>query len=149
MMNFNLPDSVIRYREAKRIHRQLQSLVQQAEGEQSWARASEEVRSLAQLNQQVVQQEGPARLAESLYEVMQNAPVFGVILTAHPHDSFVVEIGNWFRREIHPHSLLTISVRRSISGGAVIRSKNRIFDLSFRSQILENKDRISEVARRV
>lgn len=148
-MNFKLPDTMVRYKDARNVHAELQEIQQQHSTDQIPDHVSDEASRLLDINQQFVDEEGLPKLLEALDQTIQSAPVFDIILPAYPHDSFLSEVGGWFRREIHATSLLKIRVRRSISGGMVLRSKNQLFDMSLRHKILDTKSKIPEVMRRV
>lgn len=148
-MSFKLPDMIIRKKDAQRVCDELRELRKQPNLDQALENVSDEARSVASINQKIIKDSDIATLVSELEKTIKNAPVFEVILPTIPHDSFLEDIGKWFRQEIHPYSLLKISVRRSIGGGIVLRSKNRLFDLSFRPHILAAKDELPEVARNV
>lgn len=148
-MNFKLPDGIVRRKDAKRVCAELREMRTQPDAAQALENVSDEARTLMRGNQKVIESSGFSAFVDELEKTVQSAPVFEVILPTIPHDSFLADIGKWFRQEIHPNSLLEISVRRSIAGGMVLRSKNRLFDMSFRPQILAAKDKIPEVTRNV
>lgn len=149
MMNFKLPDVIIRKKDAQRVCDELRELRTQPNIAQALENVSDEARAAARINQKILEDSGIATLVSELEKTIENAPVFEVILPTIPHDSFLNDIGKWFRQEIHPYSLVKVSVRRSIGGGVVLRSKNRLFDLSFRPHILDAKDKLPEVVRNV
>lgn len=149
MMSFEFPDSIIQQKDARRVYDELRNVATQTDQDQALKKISPEANAVLQTNQQIVQDSGISQLADGMGQMIQNAPVFSLILAAYPYDTFLTELGGWFRREIHAHSLLKIRVRRSIGGGIVIQSKNQIFDHSFRPYLLDNKDKIPEVVRNV
>lgn len=148
-MNFKFPDTIIRYRHARNVHAELRDTLSRGDTEHAFASVSSEAEAVIHANQKLMQDSDPASFVKSFEQAVNEAPVFGIILATYPHDTFLTELGAWFRREIHANSLLKINVRRSIAGGIIVQSKNRMFDLSFRPQILESRDRVPEVVRNV
>lgn len=142
MISFNLPNHIILERDARKGLKQLQAANTQEGGVDD---LPEPARSIAVQNKGLVDESGLAGLADKFDKLIQETPVFDVILATYPHDTFLKEVSNWFRREIHQNTLFNIQVRRSIAGGIVVRSKNRIFDMSLRPKIIEGRDKISEV----
>lgn len=146
-MNFSFPSTVVVTRDAQNLLRSLE----QAESSANQEGGSEDTQvvALVAANQTLYEHKGAKGLAVALAETLKIAPVFELILATHPHDSFLQEIIGWFRREIDPNCLLKISVRQTIGGGVIVRSKNRIFDFSLRPKILASKSKLPEVWRRV
>ncbi len=149
MMSFKLPDVIIREEDAQRVCSELQEMRKQPDVAQALENISDQARTVVRINQKIIEDSGVTILVNELEKIIKDGPVFEVILPSIPHDSFLKDVGKWFRREIHPHSLIKVSVRRSIGGGMVLRSKNRLFDLSFRPHILAAKDKLPEVVRNV
>lgn len=149
MMNFKFPDDIIFKRDLQRVHEELSKVLENSNPEEALKSVSPETDSLVQANQQLMQNLNLVQFKEKLDQAIKESPVFDVILATHPHDSFLAELVVWFRKSIHSNSLLNIHVRRSIGGGVVLRSKNKLFDLSLRPRILETKDKIPEVLRNV
>lgn len=146
--NFSWPDATLRKQDILRAREELGQLFDQ-NADIEPETLSPELHAIITANQQLWETSDVASFIHAMDEALQNSPVFDVILPAYPHDAFLRELGGWFRREIHPSSLLRISVRRTIGGGIVVRSKNRIFDLSLRPAIWQSRDRIPEVLRHV
>lgn len=149
-MSFNLPDAITTQRQLRQVIEELKNLNPTADKQTAYDQLSYEAQALVGANQSQWEDSSDiAAFTQKLEQAYQNTPVFDVILPTYPHDTFLSELSGWFRREIHPNSLLDIKVRRSIGGGMVLRSKNRLFDLSLRPQILQSRDKIPEVLRRV
>ena len=75
-------------------------------------------------------------------------PVTHLTFAAPPPAATKLAMVTWFRTEISPTALLKFGVNRNILGGLVIRTRDRIFDLSFRRRLLENQDKIPEIFKR-
>lgn len=148
-MNFKFPDTILQKREAQRVCTEFRHWREQGKADVESGGVSPELQTVITTNQQLWQTADMDTFLDSFEEAIKQAPEFDLILPVYPHDSFLLELGGWFRREIAPNSLLRIHVRRSIGGGIVLRSKNRLFDLSLRPQIMAAKQKIPEVLRRV
>jgi len=88
----------------------------------------------------------PEEVLRELEMQLKNAPTAHVLLAAQPSKDLKRQIVLWFRVEVHPSVLLTFSERRDIGGGIVIRAGSHIYDFSFKRRILDNKNRIMEIA---
>lgn len=53
----------------------------------------------------------------------------------------------WFRKNCHPDTLIAFTADRTIGGGIVVRTPNRVFDLSFRQRLERGKGHIPEAVR--
>ncbi len=145
-MNFNMPGEVILERDFQRAKRGLQDAINNS---QDMDKLTGYPRALVDANPEIVKDSGLHGLLQTIEASKSDIPVFDVILPTEPHDSLLREISTWFRGQIHSAALIKLSVRSSIGGGVVVRSKNRIFDMSFKPKILAAKDKLPEVMRRV
>jgi len=84
-------------------------------------------------------------LSKGLKLIRDKAPVAHLTLAALPNRSLKRQLTEWFRKEVSPYMLLTFAVRTDIGGGAVLRVGSRVYDFSFRQQIVSNKHRIAEI----
>jgi ATP synthase delta (OSCP) subunit len=76
-------------------------------------------------------------------------PVTHLTFAVTPPDSTKVEMVKWFRTQIQPTALLKFHVNGNIVGGMVVRTPNKIFDFSFRRQLVRHKSLIPEIFKRV
>lgn len=148
-MNFNIPDTLMTYQDIKRALQGMRDLDVTGSKEEVYAQLPFEAQALVDANKKAWEDNDLSGFRKQVEDCINQTPVFDVILPTYPHDSFLKEIAGWFRREVHANSLIDISVRRGIGGGMVLRSKNRLFDMSLRPKIVESKDKIPEVLRRV
>lgn len=72
-------------------------------------------------------------------------PVTHVTFPTPAPSSTKKAVVKWFRAEISPNALVKFSVNRNVVGGMVVRTPGKIFDFSFRRQLLRNKDRIPAI----
>lgn len=88
-------------------------------------------------------------LLEELENFKKSAPVLTVTLAAPAPGEVKQNIVAWCRENIAPNVLINFRFNSTILGGMVVRHGSRVFDWSFRRQILTNKEKFAEVLRRV
>lgn len=69
----------------------------------------------------------------------KTAPTVHMSFAKDPPASALIKIVEWFRREIHPRTILDIGVQPNIAGGCMLRSGSRIFDFSLRQHLNAHK----------
>lgn len=88
-------------------------------------------------------------LLKSLEQLRTTAPIVHLTFATLPNHTFAQQLTVWFRNQIHPQTLLRFVMKREIGGGMVLRAGSTIYDLSFRTQLLRHKDKITEIFGRV
>lgn len=88
-------------------------------------------------------------LHSQLKLLLSRSPVAHIMFATAPNASVKRQITEWFRQQISPYALLTFSARRDLCGGLVLQAGSHVYDFSFKRQLLENKQKIVEVAGRV
>lgn len=88
-------------------------------------------------------------LLQTLETMLTKAPVVHLTLAAAPTTAIKQQLTAWFRTEISPTILLTFAVRSDLGGGVVLSTGSRVYDFSFKRQLLSNKKRIAEIAQGV
>lgn len=88
-------------------------------------------------------------LHKRLETMLNKAPVAHVMLAGMPSQAIKRQLTDWFRKQVSPDMLITFSVRGDLCGGAVIQVGSHIYDFSFKRLLLENKQKIGEIAGRV
>ena len=81
-------------------------------------------------------------LADELERHLEAAPSVSLTLAATAPRSLKMELVGWLRTNIKREIMVEFLVNPDISGGMVVRTANKVFDCSFRSQLLKNSDRI-------
>lgn len=106
----------------------------------------------ADLSQLIGGEAALAHLGSAQLEALQaqirswlKQPVTHITLPVPPSGPTKTAFVTWFRKEISPSALLKFEVNRNIVGGLIIRTPSRIFDLSFRTLLVKNKDRIPQL----
>ncbi len=72
-----------------------------------------------------------------------------IMLAALPNRSQRELLVNWFRTNVSPHLLLSFVADRNLGGGAVIRTPNRVFDYTWKQQLIAGRSKLAEILKRV
>lgn len=88
-------------------------------------------------------------IIETLKTYATGAPSITITLAAPPPNSLKTTLIAWCRENIAPNILVNFRFNSALLGGMVVHSGSRVFDWSFRRQVLENRDKFPEVLRRV
>lgn len=75
------------------------------------------------------------RLAEGLKTVFEKAPSMHISFAVEPSPKALEQILLWMRQNIHPQALLSVGLQPAIAAGCVLRTTNKVFDLSLRSNL--------------
>src|SRR5690349_14712556 len=70
---------------------------------------------------------------------LEKSPVVNVILSTTPNSTIKQQLTSWFRQQISPNILLNFAARSDIGGGVVLQVGSKVYDLSFKKALLENK----------
>lgn len=84
-------------------------------------------------------------LQKFLKKVKEHSPLLHMSFSADPSTTFVEKLMSWLRREIHPALLLTIGLQPNIGAGCIIRSTNKYFDCSLRSDFLKKRQILADL----
>jgi len=79
-----------------------------------------------------------AGLTQTLQSIHDKAPKLHMSFASEPSSKPFEQILLWLRKNIHPHTLVTIGLQPAIAAGCIVRTPNKIFDLSLRAS-LENQ----------
>lgn len=154
-----LPERLVSSVDLSRTLRELQAIdesLRQAElrrpGEPTkLARSSTTLEDLARVNNisltDKVQRE---QLIGVLKAFNLHAPRIHVSVAVEPSAAFIQRITLWMRTNINPVLLIEIGLQPTLAAGCMIRTNNKIFDMSLRHRFAENHhllfEKISEVA---
>jgi F0F1-type ATP synthase delta subunit len=75
------------------------------------------------------------KLQSALNLIIGKAPLLHISFAAEPSSKALERILTWFRTNIHPQLLLQVGLQPTIAAGCVLRTPNKIFDMSLRSYI--------------
>lgn len=142
-----LPVLVFGIVEVRRLKRELEALedfMKQSEirepGKQpSIPRVSRLLDALAAENHlNLLQPQDRQRLKEFLVYVEHGSPRVHMSFATDPSSAFTAKIVSWLRASVSPDVLLEIGLQPNIAAGAILRTKNKIFDLSLRERFAES-----------
>ncbi|MDB5164287.1 MAG: hypothetical protein JWS12_905 [Candidatus Saccharibacteria bacterium] len=71
--------------------------------------------------------------------LQQKAPNIHISFATDPSAAFLGKIVQWFRAEVHPHTLVHVGLQPSIAAGCIVRTPNKYFDLSLRQHFNQNR----------
>jgi hypothetical protein len=89
------------------------------------------------------------QLVKALTEYKEAAPVITLTLAAPPTNGLKASLVSWCRANIAGDVLVNFQFNSTLLGGMVVRCGSRVFDWSFRRQILDGRAKFPEVLRRV
>jgi F0F1-type ATP synthase delta subunit len=99
------------------------------------------LQQLARENQANLMEAGHREaLKRSLNETLKAAPVLHISFATEPPPRITDSILSWLRSNVHPHALLVIGLQPTIAAGCVLRTNNKIFDMSLRSHLHKQED---------
>jgi F0F1-type ATP synthase delta subunit len=86
---------------------------------------------------------------EELETLLKTAPRATITLAAMPSEGMKRELSLWMRQNVESTLLLDFGYNSALMGGMVIRIGSRIYDWSFRRQILASAGEFTKELRRV
>jgi ATP synthase delta (OSCP) subunit len=85
----------------------------------------------------------------TLKEYKESSPSLTITLAAPPTNSIKATLVGWCRENIAPNVLVVFKFNTNLLGGMIVRYGSRVFDWSFRRQLLANREKFPQVLRRV
>jgi hypothetical protein len=89
------------------------------------------------------------KLIEELQDYLAKMKTIRVTFAALPTNKTKQQFTKWFRDNLSDEVLIDFRFNSTLLGGMVVNCGSHIYDWSFRRQLLENKDKFSEVVHRV
>ena len=98
--------------------------------------------------------EGKKPTVESLERLLEHLknlhlPEVHIMLAALPNRGQRETLANWFRNNVTPDVLISFVADRNLGGGIVVRTPNRVFDFSWKQQLLAGHAKLPEILRNV
>lgn len=78
-----------------------------------------------------------------------NLPEVHIMLAAMPNRAQRTALVDWFRNNTTQQLLLSFVADRNLGGGVVIRTPNRVFDYTWKQELLNGRDKLAEIIKRV
>jgi hypothetical protein len=95
----------------------------------------------------------PATLeaVEALLEYLKNLklPEVHIMLAALPNRAQRLTLVDWFRNNTSQELLLSFVADRNLGGGIVVRTPNRVFDFTWKQQLIAGRDKLAGILKRV
>ena len=90
-------------------------------------------------------------LLEQLVDWLQKVklPEVHIMLAAMPNRAQRTALVDWFRNNTTPHLLLSFVADRNLGGGVVVRTPNRVFDYTWKQELMAGRDKLAEILKRV
>ena len=141
-MELKLPLSVISQVDVARLLRELNSLddffvgakVRQGGTPIQPPRLTRRLEQLAAANNvNLLDEKQRQDLQPKLDAVLAKAPRLHISFATEPAPAALDKILDWLRQNIHPQCLLQVGLQPTIAAGCVLRTPNKVFDMSLRS----------------
>jgi F0F1-type ATP synthase delta subunit len=83
------------------------------------------------------------QLREKLNLLLDNPAKIHISFAATPSASFLRDIVAWLRQNVHRSAMVEVGLQPSIAAGCIVRTKNKVFDLSLRKRFTMNRQMLS------
>jgi F0F1-type ATP synthase delta subunit len=83
-------------------------------------------------------------LQQFLTGIEQHAPSVRISFASDPSAAFVTRLVSWLRGNIDPNVLLQVGLQPSIAAGCVVRTPSKVFDLSLRQNLTNQRAKLIE-----
>lgn len=93
----------------------------------------------------LLQEADRAEIRHFLEGIEHSAPSLHVSFASDPSSAFVAKLITWLRGNIHPQLLLQIGLQPTIAAGCIVRTPNKVFDLSLRHNLTDQRDKLIAV----
>lgn len=152
-MELKLPSGIVSRGDVSRIIRELNKLNDYLVGANfkgedpasSSQHASPLLSELASLNNINLADEGQRKtLYAELEKLSASAPGLHISFTAAPSAKSLERVLLWLRENIHPQILLQVGLQPTIAAGCILRTPNRIFDLSLKETLKKQQPLLVE-----
>ena len=84
-------------------------------------------------------------LINVLNDLLQGAPAINISFATEPSSKALEPILVWLRKNIHPQVLLQVGLQPSIAAGCVLRTPNKIFDMSINARLNNEKEYLARL----
>lgn len=148
MTSFKLSPGMTTVHQARQCQQELRDIIDAGMTLQQ-AHVSADLAEELQFNDAFLKTHSLEVASEQFEKLIVSAQSFEIIVAVEPSAIFLQDLIVWFRANLSAQALLTYKVRRSIGGGLIVRTRNRIYDFSFRPKVVAGKQHLVEVLRRV
>lgn len=144
--SYLFPESVAELRDANRLARELsvvneQLLQQKLKSQDETTATSQELKDVFKVNELDIAKEEDRQLILSwLKNARKQKAIINVSLAAEASHDFILKLSKWFRKEVDPNCLIVMGLDPAIGIGTIVRTTNKVFDLSLKSKLKNSKD---------
>jgi hypothetical protein len=85
------------------------------------------------------------QMADQLEYIYKEAPSFHISFAVEASPKALEKILMWLRQNIHPQVLLQVGLQPAIAAGCMLRTTNKIFDMSLRARLSEQTEYLSQL----
>lgn len=85
------------------------------------------------------------KLQTELQAIRAKAPVAHILLSALPNRTLKRELVEWCRQNLHKELLMTFATRGDMGGGFILRIGSKQYDFTYRTRLLEDRHRLTEI----
>lgn len=153
-MELKLPPSIVDRTDINRILRDLdereaQFIAAAAKSQVLTTQSSnQKLSDLAGLNSiDLADRDACQKLKAVLEQMAAKLPEIHLSLANEAPQEIIESLTTWFRTNIHPGILVKIGLQPSLAAGCVVRTPNKIFDMSLRAQIRQQQTYLEELIR--
>jgi len=84
---------------------------------------------------------------EALHDALRDLklPQVHIMLAALPNRAQREALVTWFRTNVSPLLLLSFVADRNLGGGLVVRTPNRVFDFTWKQQLIAGRSKLAEI----
>jgi F0F1-type ATP synthase delta subunit len=106
--------------------------------------------TLARENQvNLLKEDERARLLSGLNSVYEHAPSLHISFAVEPSPRALEKILVWMRQNIHTQTLLQVGLQPAIAAGCMLRTTNKVFDMSLRTNLKKQSGYLTELLKGV
>lgn len=84
-------------------------------------------------------------LKQALTAIYETAPKMHISFASEPSSKPLEEILVWLRKNIHRHTLVTVGLQPAIAAGCVVRTSNKLFDMSLRAGLEQQRPYLAKL----
>lgn len=95
----------------------------------------------------LLQENERQELAAQLEELKKSAPSVHISFASEPSPKALEQVLRWLRENIHPLILLRVGLQPTIAAGCVLRTANKVFDMSLREHLSKQEPYLVELIR--
>lgn len=154
--DFNLPLQIIGRNDINRLLRELETLesaLLKIKGsasltgeEKTLLRVTDELTQAASVNSYDLKTAADRQdLLDNLTKIRDQAPLLHISFATEPSPKVTETLLGWLRSNIHRYTLLRIGLQPAIAAGCILRTPNKVFDLSLKSSFEKQKTFLKEV----